>query len=78
MNIDDYKCRVRPLEKLGCSGCNEEVYTCDVCKEYLMMDCFCGCIPDGRHLCEGCFEEWWEEYSSDLNQKQEIKNDPTA
>jgi hypothetical protein len=74
-SIEDYKCKVEEKSILICNGCGLEIYQCDVCKEYLMLDCFCGCIPDGRHLCENCFEDWYEECDSELRAKQEMKNE---
>lgn len=79
MNIDDYKCNIWQLKKIGCNdrcnGCNEEVYTCDVCNKYLRRDCFVACIPDGRHLCEECFEEWIKRQYGELNAKQQLKQE---
>jgi two-component SAPR family response regulator len=74
MNVEDYKCKVREVECVSCDGCNELIYKCDECKgDYFQEDDFVGCVPDGRHLCKCCFEDWWNEYTNDLNEKQALK-----
>ena len=74
MNIEDYKCKVIEKTILICDGDGLEVYQCDECKgDYFQAGNTIYCIPDGRHLCENCFEDWIEEQDSELNAKQQLK-----
>jgi len=76
MNPQDYICKVEAESTFICNGCGVCVFDCDKCQsqgDYFRVDDFIACIPDGRHLCEPCFEDWLEEQDSELRNKQQLK-----
>jgi len=59
MNPQDYICKVMIIPKMVCDGCEEEIVRCDECKNtYFGVNDFVGCMPDNKHICSTCFEEW--------------------
>ena len=40
-----------------CENCEENIYQCDRCREYLIPGMKIYCDEDGKHYCPDCYDE---------------------